>query len=353
PVMVGEHEIPLVVAAYQMGIRDFDTAKAFEAVKKMQTVPGCRFEGGYAGNRDLATYLKHQYVPANEGRFSNSMEYSYDDWCVGQFAKSLNKQDEYATFNDRGYWWKHAIEPDSGYAHLRNADGQFVKDFDPFRSGANHHYVEGNAWQLTYFVPQDVPALAKMIGKQRFIDRLQWGFEASEPWRYNAPNDQYWDFPVVQGNQQSMHFAFLFNWVGEPWNTQRWSRSIIDRYYGSGIANAYLGDEDQGQMSAWFVMAAIGLFQTDGGASAQPVYEIASPLYEKVEIDLGERYGRGKTFTIEAKNASRKNKYVQKAWLNGKALNSFRFPASELLKGGSLVLEMSDKPNYSWGVEHE
>lgn len=353
PVMVAEHEIPLVVAAYQMGIRDFDTAKAFEAVKKMQTVPGCRFEGGYAGNRDLATYLKHQYVPANEGRFSNSMEYSYDDWCVGQFAKSLNKQDEYATFNDRGYWWKHAIEPDSGYAHLRNADGQFVKDFDPFRSGANHHYVEGNAWQLTYFVPQDVPALAKMIGKQRFIDRLQWGFEASEPWRYNAPNDQYWDFPVVQGNQQSMHFAFLFNWVGEPWNTQRWSRSIIDRYYGSGIANAYLGDEDQGQMSAWFVMAAIGLFQTDGGASAQPVYEIASPLYEKVEIDLGERYGRGKTFTIEAKNASRKNKYVQKAWLNGKALNSFRFPASELLKGGSLVLEMSDKPNYSWGVEHE
>lgn len=353
PVMVAEHEIPLVVAAYQMGIRDFDTAKAFEAVKKMQTVPGCRFEGGYAGNRDLATYLKHQYVPANEGRFSNSMEYSYDDWCVGQFAKSLNKQDEYATFNDRGYWWKNAIEPDSGYAHLRNADGQFVKDFDPFRSGANHHYVEGNAWQLTYFVPQDVPALAQMIGKQRFIDRLQWGFEASEPWRYNAPNDQYWDFPVVQGNQQSMHFAFLFNWVGEPWNTQRWSRSIIDRYYGSGIANAYLGDEDQGQMSAWFVMAAIGLFQTDGGASAQPVYEIASPLYEKVEIDLGGRYGRGKAFTIEAKNVSRKNKYVQKAWLNGKELNSFRFPASELLKGGSLVLEMSDKPNYSWGVEHE
>ncbi|MGL5561580.1 MAG: glycoside hydrolase domain-containing protein, partial [Tannerellaceae bacterium] len=199
----------------------------------------------------------------------------------------------------------------------------------------------------------DVPALAKMIGKQRFIDRLQWGFEASEPWRYNAPNDQYWDFPVVQGNQQSMHFAFLFNWVGEPWNTQRWSRSIIDRYYGSGIANAYLGDEDQGQMSAWFVMAAIGLFQTDGGASAQPVYEIASPLYEKVEIDLGERYGRGKTFTIEAKDASRKNKYVQKAWLNGKELNSFRFPASELLQGGSLVLEMSDKPNYSWGVEHK
>ena len=211
--------------------------------------------------------------------------------------------------------------------------------------------MEGNAWQLTYFVPQDVPALAEVIGKDRFVERLQWGFEASEPWRYNAPNDQYWDYPVVQGNQQSMHFAFLFNWVGKPWLTQRWSRSIIERYYGTGMANAYLGDEDQGQMSGWLIMASLGLFQTDGGCSTEPVYEIASPLYEKVVIDLGERFGRGKTFTIEARNASRSNKYVQSALLNGKPLQSFSFPASELLKGGSLVLEMSSEPNYSWGIK--
>ena len=114
-----------------------------------------------------------------------------------------------------------------------------------------------------------------------------------------------------------MHFAFLFNWANKPWLTQKWSRSIIDRYYGCGVANAYLGDEDQGQMSAWFVMAALGLFQTDGGCSVEPIYEIASPLYEKVVIDLGKRYNRGETFTIEAKNVSRKNKYVQSATLNG------------------------------------
>jgi putative alpha-1,2-mannosidase len=155
---------------------------------------------------------------------------------------------------------------------------------------------------------------------------------------------------VVQGNQQSMHFAFLFNWVGKPWLTQRWSRSIIEKYYGTGIANAYLGDEDQGQMSAWLVMASIGLFQTDGGCRAEPVYEIASPLYEKIVIDLGERYGRGQTFEIIAKNASRKNKYVQSARLNGKVLNSFLFPASELLKGGKLELEMGGQPNKNWGV---
>lgn len=349
PVMVAEHEIPLIVGAYQMGIRDYDTEKAFEAVKKMQTTPGQRVMGGFAGNRDLNVYLKHGYVPSDKGRFSNTLEYAFDDWTVGQFAKALGKQQEYLRFNERGSWWRNAINTESGYAHLRDSRGEWQKEFDPFRSGANHHYVEGNAWQLTYFVPQAVDELAALIGKERFIERLQWGFTASEPWRYNAPNDQYWDFPVVQGNQQSMHFAFLFNQVGQPWLTQQWSRSIIERYYGIGSANAYLGDEDQGQMSGWLVMASLGLFQTDGGCSAEPTYEIASPLYEKVVIRLDGRYGRGDSFTIEARNASRRNKYVQSALLNGKPLQSYRFPAKELLKGGSLLLEMGDTPNRKWG----
>lgn len=351
PVMVAEHEIPLMVGAYQMGIRDFDTEKAFEAMNKMQTTEATHVAGGFAGNRDLIPYMQYKYVPTDKGRFSNTLEYSYDDWTVGQFAKALGKEKEYEYYNDRGYWWKNAFEVDSGYAHLRNSKGEFERPFNPFHSGKNHHYVEGNSWQLSYFVPQDVPALAEYIGKKNFTDRLEWGFQVSEPWRYNAPNDQYWDYPVVQGNQQSMHFAFLFNWVGKPWLTQKWSRSIVDRYYGSGIANAYLGDEDQGQMSSWFIMAALGLFQVDGGCRVNPIYELGSPMFEKVEIDLGNQYGRGKTFTIEAKNASRKNVYIQSATLNGKRLNSFQFPASELLKGGSLILEMGSTPNKAWGIE--
>ncbi|WP_322932446.1 GH92 family glycosyl hydrolase [Bacteroides sp. CG01] len=350
PVMVAEHEIPLIVAAYQMGIRDFDSEKAFEAMKKMQTTPATHVAGGFAGNRDLIPYLQYKYVPIEKGRFSNTLEYSYDDWTVGQMAKALGKYTEYDTFNERGYWWKNAINPENGFAHMRDTAGNFISDFDPFQSGRDHHYVEGNSWQLSFFVPQDVPALINMLGEKKFVDRLNWGFEASEPWRYNAPNDQYWDYPVVQGNQQSMHFAFLFNWANKPWLTQKWSRSIIDNYYGSGIANAYLGDEDQGQMSSWFVMATLGLFQTDGGCRVDPIYEITSPLYEKVVIDLGERYNRGKTFTIEARNVSRSNKYIQSATLNGKELEQFYFPASELLKGGELILEMGDKPNTSWGV---
>ncbi|WP_430972288.1 GH92 family glycosyl hydrolase [Sunxiuqinia rutila] len=350
PVMVAEHEIPLIVGAYQMGIRDYDVEKAFEAVKKMQTTPAQEVGGGFAGNRDLVTYLEHGYVPYDQGRFSNSLEYAFDDWTVGQFAKVLGKQHDYQTFSKRGYYWRNVIDTETGFARMKDSKGEWFPDFDPYKSGANHHYVEGNAWQLTYLVPQDVPALAQVIGKDRFIERLDWGFGESDKTRYNGMNDQYWNYPVIQGNQQSMHFAFLFNWVQQPWLTQKWSRSIMERYYGYGISNAYLGDEDQGQMSAWFIMASIGLFQTDGGCRVDPVYEIGSPLFEKVEIDLGKRFGRGTQFTIEAKHASRQNKYVQSAKLNGKKLNDFKFPASELLKGGKLELEMGPEPNKNWGV---
>ncbi|MGS2762853.1 GH92 family glycosyl hydrolase [Sinomicrobium sp. M5D2P9] len=350
PVMVAEHEIPLIVGAYQMGIRDFDSDKALEAMQKMQTAMPAEVGGGYAGNRDLKTYLEHHYVPYDQGRFSNSLEYSFDDWTVGQFAKALGKKDIYHAFNERGTWWQNVIDPETGFARLKDAKGNWMQDFDPFKSGANKHYVEGNAWQLTFFVPQDIPGLISKIGKEKFLERLEWGFEESDTWRFNGPNDQYWDYPVVQGNQQSMHFAFLFNQAGKPWLTQKWSRRILERYYGYGKENAYLGDEDQGQMSAWFVMNSIGLFQTDGGSRVDPVYELGSPLFSEITIDLGERYGRGKTFVIRAQNASHKNKYIQKATLNGKPLNQPWFPAKELLKGGELLLEMGPEPDKTWGT---
>jgi predicted alpha-1,2-mannosidase len=352
PVMVAEHEVPLITSAYHMGIRDFDAQKAFEAIVKTVSTQQTKVGGGLAGNQDFDTYMKYKFVPYDKGRFSNTLEYAYDDWTVAQFAKALRKTEKYKEFSERSLWWKNAIDPETGYARLRKSDGTWFPDFDPFKSGANEHYVEGNAWQLTFFVPQDVPGLANTIGIDKFKERLAWGFKESEKWRYNAPNDAYWDYPVIQGNQQSMHFAYLFNWVQQPWLTQQWSRSIVDRYYGYDLANAYLGDEDQGQMSAWFIMSAIGLFQTDGGARINPIYEIGSPIFSKVSIELGNKYGRGKTFDIEAINVSRLNKYVQSATLNGKNLDAFWFPAGELLKGGKLVLEMGPQPNIKWGVSN-
>lgn len=351
PVMVAEHEIPLMVSAYQMGIRDYDANHALEAMRKMQTTPAAHAEGGFAGNRDLEPYLRYHYVPYEKGRFSNTLEYAFDDWTVAQMAQALGDAHDAQVFAERGTWWRNAINPATGYAQLRDTTGHFMTDFDPFRTGANSQYVEGNAWQLSYFVPQDVPALVQVMGPQSFASRLDEGFRKSEPFRFNAVNEAYWDYPVVHGNQQSMHFAFLFNWAGYPWLTQKWARSVVDRYYGSGVSNAYLGDEDQGQMSAWFVMAALGLFQTDGGCRVNPIYEIASPLYRRSVIHLGGRYGRGKDFIIEAKNASRRNIYVQRATLNGKPLQTFHFPASELLRGGKLQLEMGPLPNKQWGKQ--
>ncbi|WP_316785889.1 GH92 family glycosyl hydrolase [Pedobacter frigiditerrae] len=350
PVMVAEHEVPLIVSAYQMGIRDYDVNKAFAAADKTLSTPQTKVGGALAGNQDFEAYMKYHYVPYDKGRFSNSLEYAYDDWTLAQLAKSIGKTAKYNEYTERANWWKNAIDTVTGYARMRKSDGSWLPDFDPFQSGRNEHYVEGNAWQLTFFVPQDVNGLAKMIGPDRFKERLSWGFKESVKWRFNAPNDQYWDYPVTQGNQQSMHFAFLFNWVKQPWLTQEWSRSIVDRYYGYGVANAYLGDEDQGQMSSWYIMAALGLFQIDGGTRANPIYEIGSPIFKNVTINLGEKYGRGKNFQIEAVNASRVNKYVQSATLNGKPLNNFWFRSSELLKGGKLILQMGPKPNTAWGI---
>lgn len=351
PVMVAEHEIPLIVSAYQMGIRDFDAQKALKAVYKMQTTPAQKVgKAGFAGNEDLAAYLKYKYVPYDLGRFSNTLEYAYDDWTVSQFAKALGDNSVYQEFINRSGYWKNVIDGDSGYARLRNSDGTWFANFDPFKSGANKHYVEGNAWQLTYYVPQNIPGLVEAIGTERFADRLEWGFAASYKWRFNAPEDNYWDYPVMQGNEQTMHLPYLFNWIKKPWLTQKWSRAIIDRYYGYGVANAYLGDEDQGQMSAWFIMSAIGLFQTDGGANLHPIYEIGSPIFPKVVIHLNGQFGRGKSFTIKAENVSRNNKYIHQALLNGKELNSFWFPVQKLLKGGVLDLKMGERPSRKWGT---
>ena len=326
---------------YMTAIWDFDIAFGLTAFNNasaehndVEDCVGGRGPVGFIAINSSAPWfnaLYHNY-PDFQARFKQRYK-EYRSTLIPEFFALINEQAAYL------------------YNCTAATEEKWEKNFDPFKSGANHHYVEGNAWQLTFFVPQNVPALTEIIGKELFIDRLSWGFKASEPWRYNAPGDQYWDFPVVQGNQQSMHFAFLFNWAGQPWQTQRWSRSIIDRYYGFDTSNAYLGDEDQGQMSAWFVMAALGLFQTDGGCNAEPVYELGSPLFEKIKIDLGKHFGRGKQFIIKASNTSRENKYIQSAKLNGKKLNSFKFPAKELLKGGTLELEMGDRPNKNWGIK--
>jgi predicted alpha-1,2-mannosidase len=358
-VMVAEHEIPLMVAACQHGVKGADAKKVLEAALKMQTtLPQLYPGGGAVGNESLENYLKYGYVaedgPVVQGPVkgewrrswcSNTYEYAYDDWCVAQLALALGRKDIGEQFLKRSRSWRNVFDPETGFARPRKANGQWVTPFDPYRTPG---FVEGNAWQYTWFVPQDVPGLVAAMGRERFISRLTEAFEKSAPTRFNAAGERFADYPINQGNQPTMHAAWLFNWAGQPWMSQQWVRAILGAYYGHNPADAYLGDEDQGQMSAWFVMSSLGLFQTDGGCRVSPIYEIGSPLYPEIALHFSEQHYGGKTFTILARNASRQNRFIQSARLNGQPLNRWWIRQKEVLQGGQLELELGPTPNTQW-----
>ena len=347
-IMVASHEIPLIVAAYQAGIRDFDVEHAWRAIKHIQTTPGGEHEGGgQVGNENYEAYLKLGYVPVEEGPVSNTLEFAYDDWCTAQLAKALGHDGDYGRFMQRSANWRKVYDPLIGFVRQRHADGKWVDKFDPFgREG----FVEGNAWQFTFFVPHDVPALVTTIGPEQFNRRLETGLIRSRPNRFNATGDHYYMYPINHGNQPNMQSCYLFNYSGTPWLAQYWARQIMDVYYGLGPEDGYPGDEDQGQMGAWFVMAALGLFQMDGGCRVDPIYELGSPLFPRAVIHLDPRYYPGEKFVVETRNNSPKNVYIQSATLDGQPLDRPWFPASELFDGGQLVLEMGPQPNTTWGA---
>ena len=360
-IMVAEHEIALLVAACQHGLKGLDREKILEVVVKMQTtLPQKHSGGGWVGNENLENYLKHGFVALDGGTVgqgskaewkqawcSNTYEYSYDDWCVAQLALTLGRQDLAEAFLKRSRNWRNVFDAETGFARPRKASGEWVTPFDPFHTPG---FVEGNAWQYTWFVPHDVPGLVDAMGRERFLSRLNEAFERSAPTRFNAAGERFELFPVNHGNQPTMQVAWLFNWAGQPWLTQKWTRAILDAYYGHNPADAYLGDEDQGQMSAWFVMAAMGLFQTDGGCRVNPIYELGSPLYPKIVVHLSEQHYGGKTFTVVARNASRANRFIQSARLNGRPLDSWWIPQRDVVRGGTLELELGPQPNQAWAA---
>ena len=354
-IMVAAHQIPFIVNAWQKGIRGFDGEKAFKAMKEIQMNPGQPHEcGGYVGNRNLQTYMDIGYVPANEGPVSNTLEYAYDDWCVAQMAKSLGKMDDYKYFMQRGQNYRNVFDPSTRYIRPKYSGGPWLEEFTTIKgAGDSGHsfgfgskdYVEANAWQFSWFVPHDLKGLIDLMGLDEFNMRLEEGFDKSRP--YFAT-----DFVNI-GNQPNMEAPWLFNYSGKPWLTQYWVREVLDNYFGTDPVDGYHGDEDQGQMGAWYVMSAMGLFQMDGGAAVEPVYELSGPIFEKITIQLDQDYYEGKEFVIEAKNSSSKNRYIQSASLNGEELDKFWFKHSELVKGGTLILELGPEPDKEWAASCE
>ncbi|WP_427874146.1 GH92 family glycosyl hydrolase [Flavobacterium sp. MMS24-S5] len=338
--MTGYHSIPVVVDAYMKGIKGFDAEKAFEAMKAtmMQDERGLNF------------YKKYGYIPYNllDESVTITLEYAYDDWCVAQMAKALGKQADYELFSKRAKAYEYLFDAKSGFMRGKSEDGKsWNEPFDPKHSNHREHtdYTEGNAWQHSWFVPHNVDDFIKLHGgNDIFTKRLEQLFtESSEITGNNVSADisgligQY-----AHGNEPSHHIAYMFNHAGQPWRTQYWVRHILDTQYNT-TANGLSGNEDCGQMSAWYVFSSMGLYPMN---PASGEYEIGSPIFEKSTLNLP----NGKTFVIEAENVSNKNFYIQSVTLNGKAFNKTAISHQEMLKGGVLHFVMGAQPNKNWGL---
>ncbi|GIM57735.1 alpha-1 2-mannosidase [Capnocytophaga canimorsus] len=331
--MTGYHSIPVIVEAYLKGVRSFDAEKAFEMMKK--TMMG--------DERGLKFYKQYGYIPYDkwDESVTITLEYAYDDWCVAQMAKALGKTDDYEFFMKRSEAYKHLFDPTTGFMRGKSASGKWREPFDPKHS--NHReatdYTEGNAWQHSWFVPQNPQGLIEAFGgKEKFTTHLEKLFtESSEITGDNVSADitgligQY-----AHGNEPSHHIAYLFNKAGEPHRTQYWINEILKTQYNT-TPNGYSGNEDCGQMSAWYVWSSIGLYPMNPVSGE---YEIGRPLFPKAKINLP----NGKTFTIIAENVSAENMYIQSATLNGKPLDRTFITDEELKNGGELKFIMGSAP---------
>ena len=351
--MIGDHPVVAILDAYQKGIRNFDLAKAYEGVRKnaMETPPADCLSEGRTG---LESYKKLGYVPYDEIResVSKTLEYAFNDWCVAQLAKALGKTADYDLFMNRAANYKNIIDTKTGFARPKKSDGSWLSPFDPtfVGHGKDRHYTEANAWQYTWFVPQDVQGLVNLEGgRKRFVERLDSLFSISSEVKSTVSDITGLIGQYAHGNEPSHHTAYLFNYAGTPWKTQNIVRTVVDSLYNSGPAGL-CGNEDMGQMSAWYVLSSMGFYPV---APGQNVWTIGSPEFSRVVIHLDKSFNKAKEFVIETSNNSKKNRYIQSASLNGKPLDKPWFDHSVIQNGGKLIFQMGPEPNKNWGSAPE
>lgn len=363
---VGTNMVSIAMAgAYQSGIRNYDIEKAYEASLKNELEWQDRIEG--AGKTDVGQFVKLGYVPFDTSVFygthpggsqfsaSHTLEYSFSAYAVAQWAKALGKDDDYARLMELSRGWEKLFNDSLKLIHPRNAEGQFIDNFNPLESWRG--FQEGNSMQYTFFVPQNPSGLVGRVGKDLFNHRLDSIFTVARDMVFgggkvvNAFSGL--ASPYNHGNQPSLHISWLFNFSGKPWLTQKWTRLICDEFYGvtGEHGYGYGQDEDQGQLGSWYVLAAMGLFDVQGGVSQRPTYQLGSPQFERIEIDLKGHQNAGRKFVIETKGNGPGQYYVQSATLNGKPFDQCWLYRDELYKGGKLELQMGAEPNEQWGVE--
>lgn len=353
---VGTNMVSIVFAgAWMAGIRDFNVQEAYAAARKNELEGKDRPRG--AGKLDVDSFIKYGYVNhLDKGssweevwKFSAShtLEYAFSAYAMAQWAKKLGKKADYKTFLRLSKGWEHLFDSNLKLVRPKMANGSFIDNFDPSQPWRG--FQEGNAWQYTYFVPQDPEALVAKVGANTFNSRLDSTFVISEKALFGggANIDAFAGIGGVynHGNQPGLHISWLFNFSGKPSLTQKWVRSICNKFYGNEAVHGYgFGqDEDQGQLGAWYVIAAMGLFDVKGLSDANPQMGIAGPLFKRITIQLNQEYYRGKQFVIEAANNNGQNVYIQFMQLNGKKLHQPFISFADITKGGKLQLQMGDK----------
>ena len=331
--MVGNPGIPALADAVLKGYGGFDREQAYEALK----------QSAMLGERGMDLRMKYGYIPCdlfNEA-VAYDMEYALADWAVAQVAKELGKTADYDHFLERSKSYRHFFDPQTRFMRGLDSKGRFRTPFNPFRSTHRaDDYCEGNAWQYTWLVPHDVEGMVELMGGREAVLRdLTEFFD-------KTPSDMLWNDYYNHANEPVHLVPFLFNRLGQPWQTQKWTRHICEKAYADKV-EGIVGNEDAGQMSAWYVLAAAGLHPACPGDTRM---EITSPVFDRIELRLDPAYAPGGTFTVVAHGNSPSNVYIQRAVLNGREHTASHLDFADIAAGGTLELYMGDTPNTRWGI---
>lgn len=331
--MIGYHAVPVIADAYLKGLRGFDAGAALDAMVASATY------GPYGG---LGWYQKLGYVPIDKEpeAASKTVEYAYDDWTIARMARALGRDDLAATFEKRAGYWRNSFDGKTGFLRARKSDGAYREPFDPTAINYGSDYTEGNAWQYSWFVPQDQAGLFRLMGGDAAVVRkldAMFDFDNSKLDYSHAEDIAGLIGQYIHGNEPSHHVAYLYSYAGQPWRTQARLQQIVDSQY-KPTPDGLAGNDDLGQMSAWLVFTMLGFYPVAPGSNQ---YVLGRPFLERATLTLP----NGNRFTIIASGLSQANRYVGSVVLNGRKLDRQYLTHEELLRGGELRFTMQATPN--------
>ncbi|QRK12894.1 GH92 family glycosyl hydrolase [Archangium violaceum] len=337
--MIGYHAVPVIADAYMKGIRGYPADQALDAMVASAT---------YKPYGGLEHYMSLGYVPIDKEpeAASKTLEYAYDDWTIARMARALGREELAARFEKRALNYRNVFDPKTGFVRARKSDGGFREPFDPAAVGYGSDYTEGNAWQYSWYMPQDTAGLISLLGGEaKLVAKLDAVFNAKVSAESFAHVEDISGLigHYAHGNEPSHHVAYLYSYAGQPWRTQERLKQIVDSQY-KATPDGLAGNDDCGQMSAWLVFTALGFYPVTPGSNE---YVIGRPFVERATLNLP----NGKRFTVVAEKLGDANPYIGKVTLNGKPLERGYVRHEELLAGGELRFVMQAKPNKTWATK--